>query len=86
MRVGLDCTLEDLVDFLIAIKNYDKFLRVEEMAINTATAQRQMVIRRPLNMTVAGYISAPSPSEPEAKPGEDSNQARASAAPETTRR
>ena len=69
VQVGLDCMIEDLVDFLIAIKNYDSFLKVEEIRINTqlAAPQRQMVITRPLNVVIAGYISVP---PPEAKPGE----------------
>jgi len=59
MRIQIDCQIEDLVDFLIAIKNYDKFLKVEELIINTqqSTQTRQMILRRPLTMTVAGYIS-----------------------------
>ena len=65
VRVTLDCSLEGLVDFLVAIKNYDKFLRVEEMTIQTvaAQAQRPMAIRRPLSMSVAGYISVRPPDE-----------------------
>jgi type II secretory pathway component PulM len=70
VRVQLNCSLEDLVDFLIHIKNYDRFLRVEEMQINTATQSKQMVVRTPLNMVVAGYISVPPPPESAAKPGE----------------
>ena len=71
VQVGLDCLIEDLVEFLVAINNYDKFLKVEEITIRTqaATAQRQMVITRPLNMVISGYISVPPP-EPAAKPGE----------------
>ena len=71
VQVGLDCQLEDLVDFLIAINNYDKFLKVEEIGIRTQAAapQRQMVITRPLNVVISGYISVPPP-ESAAKPGE----------------
>ena len=69
--VGLDCQLEDLVEFLIAINNYDKFLKVEEITIRTqaATPQRRMAITRPLNVVISGYISVP-PLDPAAKPGE----------------
>jgi len=75
VRVQLDCRIEDLVDFLIAIKNYDKFLRVEDIVINTQTSTqtRQMIIRRPLSMVIAGYISVPPP-EPTAKSGENAAQ------------
>ena len=67
--VGLDCQLEDLVDFLIVIENYDKFLKVEEITIGTQpmAPQRQMVISRPLNVLISGYINVP---PPEAKLGE----------------
>ena len=71
VQVGLDCMYEDLVDFLIAIKNYEKFLKVEEIRIDTqvTSPQRQYVIRRPLNVVISGYISVPPP-ESAAKPGE----------------
>lgn len=86
VRVGLDCTLEDLVDFLIAVKNHDRFLKVEEMAINTAVQQKQMVIRRPLNMIIAGYISIPPPPEVAAKTGEEVADAAAAGGREAVRR
>jgi hypothetical protein len=68
VQVSLQCSLEDLVDFLIAIKNYDRFLRVEQMTINTVTEQRRLVMRRSLNLSVAGYISVPPPAESAAQP------------------
>jgi len=74
VRVGLDCTLEDLVDFLTAVKNYDKFLKVDDIQINTNLTQRQYVIRRPLNMVIAGYISV-APPEPAANDDESLVQA-----------
>jgi len=88
-----NCLLEDLVEFLTTIENYDKFLKVEEINIAPATvataanptnpAQRQnqnvnMNMVRPA-MTVVGYISAPQP-EPAAKPGDPAAQTAASAA------
>jgi len=74
VRIGVDCMLDDLVEFMLAIKNYEKFLKIEEMLVNTVLQQRQMVIRRPLNMVVSGYISVPPP-EPAAKNSEDAAQA-----------
>ena len=92
VRIGIDCIdandcriEEDMVDFLTAVKNYDKFLKVEEMNIGTSIQQKQRRVRRPLSMIIAGYISAPPP-EPEAKPGENPVQATASAARETMKR
>ena len=78
VRIGVDCQLDTLVDFLIAIKNYDKFLKVEELLINTALQQKQLALRRPLYMIVAGYISTPLPDESTTKPGENTTQASSS--------
>jgi len=92
-RIAIDCIdanncriEEDMVDFLTAIKNYDKFLKIEEISIGTSIQQKQRRIRRPLSMTVAGYISVPPPPETEAKPGENPVQATASTARETMKR
>ncbi|MDR0311070.1 MAG: hypothetical protein LBJ21_05750 [Acidobacteriota bacterium] len=79
VRIAIDCQEESLVNFLAAIKNYDKFLKVEEIGIGTVLQQKQLVLRRGLSIVVVGYISVPPP-EPEAKPGKDAAQAAASAA------
>jgi len=78
VRVQLNTSLDDLVEFMIHLRNYDKFLRIEEMGIQTniSQQQRQMVIRTPLSMVVSGYISIPPP-EPAAKSGENQVQATA---------
>lgn len=57
VRIETDCNLEQLVDFLIAIENYDKFLKVEELIITSFPIQRRYQIRP--SLTVAGYISSP---------------------------
>ena len=85
VQVRVECTLEDLVNFLIAIKNYDRFLTVERLVINTTMQQKQLVIRRPLDMIIAGYISVSSP-ESTAKSDEDIAQAAPPAAHNTERR
>jgi len=69
VRIQLDCTLEDLVDFLTAVKNYEKFLKVEEIQISVNLTQRQYVFRRPVPMVIAGYISV-APPEPVTDNGE----------------
>ena len=64
VQIQVNCSLEDLVDFLSAINNYDKFLKVEDITINTRTENnRQMVITRPLRLVIAGYINVPPQSE-----------------------
>ena len=81
VRIATTCSLEDMVQFLIAVKNYDRFLKVENITINTQVSPqtKQMIIRPPLNMVIASYISVPPP-EPAAKSGE--NEAHATAAAE----
>jgi len=91
VRNGIDCSNvaecrieEDLVDFLTSIKNFDKFLKVEEIVIQTSMQQNRLRVRRPISMTIAGYINAPPPAESEAKPGENPVQT-SSTARETRR-
>jgi hypothetical protein len=57
VRIETNCNLEQLVDFLVAIENYDKFLKVEELIITSLPTQRRYQIRP--SLTVAGYISSP---------------------------
>ena len=80
VRIAIDCQIpttgcaieEDMVDFLIAVRNYEKLLRVEDISIQSPYTQgKPMSIRRPINITVAGYISVPPPDEQVAKPGEN---------------
>ena len=71
VRIATTCTLEDLVHFLIALKNYDRFLKVEDITINTIVSpQSKQITIRPVSMIIASYISVPPP-EPAAKPGEN---------------
>lgn len=57
VRIEVKCDLEQLVDFLIAIRNYEKFLKVEELIINSFRVQRRYDTRP--SLTVVGYISSP---------------------------
>ena len=84
-RIEIQCSEAGLVDFLTAVKNYDKFLKMEELVINAVPQQKQLVIRNP-TVIVAGYISVPPPSESTAKPGEDAAQATAAASREAIKR
>ena len=68
VRITINCNLEGLVSFLTAIENNDKFLKVEELTINTTPAQRQRRYElRPPTLTVAGYINVPAASKPDEK-------------------
>ena len=78
VRIAVQSSLEDLVHFLSSIRNHDRFLKVEEMAINTnivtvANIQRRQ-IRPPLNLVISGYVNVPPPDEPAAKHGENGTQ------------
>jgi hypothetical protein len=71
VRVDTNCNLEQLVQFLTAIANYDKFLKIDECNISGYRFQKRFEIRP--NLTVAGYISpnltaAGNMGEKEAKP------------------
>jgi Tfp pilus assembly protein PilO len=67
VRIDTRCNLEQLVQFVSAIENYDKFLRIDEFTIfgsSFGTGPQKKVEIRP-SLTVAGYISTK-----EAKPKE----------------
>jgi Tfp pilus assembly protein PilO len=68
LRIEVNCGLEQLVNFLTAIENYDKFLKVEELIITGYKLPRRSEIRP--NLTITGYIHSP-----EIKPAETSAQA-----------
>lgn len=57
VRIETNCDLEQLVNFLTAIENYDKFLKVEELIINSYQFQKRFEIRP--SLIVIGYISSP---------------------------
>ena len=57
VRVETNCAPDNLVQFLSAIQNYEKFLSVDELVINSFRIQKKYEIR-PM-ITVSGYIAAP---------------------------
>ncbi len=62
----LNCTMEQFVRFLTALENQDKFLKVEDLQINSRRLQNRDVLYIQL-LRVVGYMAAPAPS---AKPGD----------------
>lgn len=73
LRIEVNCNLEQLVNFLTAIENYDKFLRVEELIITSYRQQKRFEIRP--NLTITGYIHSPETKPAEASvPGTDGIQ------------
>jgi hypothetical protein len=67
VRIDTKCNLEQIVRFLAAIENYEKYLKIDEFTIFGSSfgsgAQKKVEIRP--SLTIAGYISAK-----EAKPKE----------------
>ena len=59
VRIETRCNLDQLVDFLVAIENYNKFLTVEELNISSYQVQRRYDTRP--SLTVTGYISSQNP-------------------------
>lgn len=56
VRIETNCVPEQLVQFLAAVENYDKFLSVDELAITSFRIQKRWEIRP--SVVVAGLIAA----------------------------
>jgi hypothetical protein len=55
-RIETSCDMDQLVRFLAAIENHPKFLRIEEVMINSFRLQAQKKYDIRPGLTVAGYI------------------------------
>ena len=55
VKIDTNCNLEQLVQFIAAIENYEKFLRIDDCTISGFRVQRRFEIRP--SLTIAGYIS-----------------------------
>lgn len=56
VRVNTNCNPEQLVQFLAAIENYEKFLTIDEFTINSIRVRNRYELRP--NLTISGYIAA----------------------------
>ncbi len=65
VRVEINCIPDQLIQFLAAVENYEKFLSVDELAINSFRIQKRYEIRP--SITVSGYIAGV-PEKPAEKP------------------
>ncbi len=63
VRIDTQCNMDQLVQFLAAIENYDKFLTLDELQITSFRMQKRYDIRPAL--TVSGFIAGA-----ETSPGE----------------
>lgn len=70
VSIEVNCDLDQLIQFLAAIQNHDKFLKVEQFQITSFQTQRRQQIRP--SLTVVGYISS---GEPESNEAPDSGEA-----------
>jgi Tfp pilus assembly protein PilO len=54
IRMDMTCNMDQLVQFLTAVENYDKILTVDELSIASFQMQRRWETRP--NVTISGYI------------------------------
>lgn len=64
VSIEVNCNLDQLVQFLTAIQNYNRLLNIEQLQITGFQTQRRQQIRP--SMTVVGYISSKEPESEEA--------------------
>ena len=68
VHIEINCLPDQLVQFLAAIENYDKFLKIDMLFIQWVRLQRKDEIRPSMN--VAGFIVTPEAKPAEKAPGE----------------
>lgn len=56
VRIDTNCNPEQLVQFLTAVENCEKFLTIDELTINSIRVLRRFELRP--NLTISGYIAA----------------------------
>jgi hypothetical protein len=78
VSIETNCDLDQLVQFLTAIENYDKFLKIEEFQVTAFQTQKIYQIRPTL--TVVGYISSMEPAQAEKSPAAGAAAGRPAAA------
>jgi len=66
VRIETNCVPDELVQFLTAIENYEKFLTLDLLLVNSIRMQKRYEIRP--SITVSGYIMA-GESKPETQRG-----------------
>ena len=57
-RIVAQCNSEQLVQFLTDIRNYNRFLTIDEFTIQTRTSRNQTNTELRPSLTVSGYISS----------------------------
>jgi Tfp pilus assembly protein PilO len=67
VRMDMTCNMDQLVQFLSAVENYDKLLTVDELSIASFQIQKRWDTRP--NVTISGYISSQETKPAEKAPG-----------------
>jgi hypothetical protein len=75
VRVETNCSLDQLVQFIARIENYEKMLKIDEMMMNRFQNPRKMEVRT--SLTISGYIVLP-PEKPKEKPASKAENANVS--------
>ncbi len=66
VRIETNCNPEQLVQYIASVENHERYLTLEELAVNGFRMQRRYEIRP--SMTVSGYIAVPE-AKAEEQPG-----------------
>lgn len=67
-RIVTRCDSEKLVQFLTEIRNYSRFLTIDEFTIQTRTSRTQTVTQITPTLTVSGYVRIAEPAGEEESP------------------
>lgn len=67
VRMDMTCNMDQLVQFLTAVENYDKLLTVDELSIASFQIQKRWDTRP--NVTISGYILSQETKPEEKVPG-----------------
>ena len=57
VKMDMTCNMDQLVQFLTAVKNYEKVLTVDELSVSSFQIQKRWDTRP--NVTISGYILTP---------------------------
>lgn len=67
VRMDMTCNMDQLVQFLTAVENYDKLLTVDELSVASFQIQKRWDTRP--NVTISGYIMSQETKAAEKAPG-----------------
>lgn len=68
-RIVTQCETDQMIQFLIDIKNYDKFLTIDEFTVQTRSSRTRPSTEIRPTLTISGYISLPETDMKEGEPG-----------------